>query len=336
MVRGSMAVTNPTFVFDDDGKAYAYVAGKIVAAADNADELEEKLATLPPWLKDEDDEENEEEDEAKKPDHSSATHVRTPNGLKGTILGKQKGLWGDQVTIRLENGRIAKFDVTPESKMEWLVEKAAANTPYAELQAVLEEMPDGTKASLVARVKTLKELKQRVASMIMEADYVDQETLDDVSVQADHELHEVTDALAAMEDAEPYAPPAPFSTGVAEQAQVGRGDGSWLDQAAEEMVAEHEATDWDQMMSEGPEQFVAELETPVLEDAPYVTEQADQFVSSKTAGIEATAAASFRAQFLERVAEARKEELASRSEKTRIAKEAATEEFDGPAEGLFF
>jgi hypothetical protein len=34
----------PTFVFDDDGKAYAYLNGKVVAAAADADELEQKLA----------------------------------------------------------------------------------------------------------------------------------------------------------------------------------------------------------------------------------------------------------------------------------------------------
>ena len=84
------------------------------------------------------DEKDEKDGEKKESSYTTATHVQTPNGLKGTILGKQRGLWGDQVTIRLENGRIARFDVTPDDKWEWITEqKAASLSPLTRLQEKL-------------------------------------------------------------------------------------------------------------------------------------------------------------------------------------------------------
>lgn len=344
-----MKPMTPTFVFDEDGKVYAYVDGKIVASADDADELEVQLsksvqaADVPPQFQkqdpEEDDEEKSEEPEEKEASTSveNATHVQTPNGLKGTILGKQKGLWGDQITIRLENGRIAKFDVTPESKVEYIVEKKVADTPYQSLLARLDEMPDGTKSSLVARIKELKAIKNEASALVREAAYVDQDTLDNIVVQADYEMREVTDALAAIEDAEAYAPPAPFSTGVVEQESMGGNDSSWLDGVAQEMIAENEAQDFDQFMDEGPEAFVAELDTPILEDAAEVNDRAADFVSSHTAGMESSVTSEFTKAWMERIAQVRVTELEAREEKQRIAKEAASEEdHDGPAEGLFF
>lgn len=328
----------PTFVFDDDGKAYAYVAGKIVASADDADELERKLAEFP-FNKDEekdDDEEKEEKDEKKESSYATATHVQTPNGLKGTILGKQKGLWGDQVTIRLENGRIARFDVTPDAKFEWINEQKTASSPLGSLQERLDApIEDKSRAGLVARIKELKAIKHEAAQVLRTASYVDEQTVGNIMVFADHELREVTDALAALEDAEPYAPPAPFSTNVVEQESMGGSDSTWLDNVVQEMTDESEAQDFDKIMEEGPDLLVADLETPALEDALGVEEAANNFVSSRTAGLDPQAVAEFRKEFVDRVAQARKTELAERGrESERMAREAATEE-TYPDEGLF-
>lgn len=355
-----MPATNPTFVFDDSGKAYAYVAGKIVAAADDADELEaqlQRMADESPASQAEETEpksgphgppgkpssppKQDDEDGDKELPFEKATHVTTPNGLKGTILGKQKGLWGDQVTIRLENGRIAKFDVAPG----YTYTKEASADAYptyhnfvSKLQADLDKTYDGSRESLVARVEELKLIKENGASFIRDSKSLsDGESVDNIIVQADYELREVTDALSALEDAEPYAPPAPFETGVTEQEAMGGGDSSWLDNAVDQMVTENESQDFDALLEEGPDTFVAELETPVLEDAGVTNEYADQFVSSKTAGLEPTAVAEFRAAFLSNVEHARQQELASRAEAVeKIAKEAASEDNDGDASGLFW
>lgn len=359
-----MPATNPTFVFDDNGKAYAYVAGKIVASADDADELETQLqrmadespassevedkseskgkqkAALPFVPKDKQKDDSDDDSDDKPLPFEKATHVTTPNGLKGTILGKQKGLWGDQVTIRLENGRIAKFDVAASDEFKYSNENEPYPTKHnyvAKLQEELDKTYDGTRASLVKRVEELKLIKENGANFIRSASYTDGETVDNIIVQADYELREVTDALSALEDAEPYAPPAPFETGVIEQEAMGGGDSSWLDNAVEQMVSENEAQDFDALLEEGPDTFVAELETPVLEDAGVTNEYADQFVSSKTAGLKADAVADFRAAFLANVEHARQMELASRAEASeKIAKEAASEDNDGDASGLFW
>lgn len=350
-----MPATNPTFVFDDDGKAYAYVAGKIVAAADDADELEAQLQRMDtesnpveaakdknPFAKKED--ESEEEGEEKKESAvtaATATHVTTPNGLKGTILGKQKGLWGDQVTIRLENGRIAKFDVAASEDIEYSREVEdpfpTQHNYVAKLQEQLDKTYDGTRAALVARVEELKLLKENGANFIRSASYADGETVDNIIVQADYELREVTDALSALEDAEPYAAPAPFATGVTEQESMGGGDSSWLDNAVDQMVTENEAQDFDALLEEGPDVFVSELETPVLEDQDVTNEYAEQFVSSKTAGLQPEAVTEFKKAFMTNVEHARQLELASRVEASeKIAKEASTEDHDGDATGLFW
>lgn len=393
----------PTFVFGEDGRTYAYLDGKIVASATDADELEQKLATWPdvhevpggPHQHQQDftrsypeglvapdpqglgvcqacngegaregfggcphcggtGQEPDPQDPAApgaavdplqgaSPDTlpgdnlpPRATHITTPNGLKGQILGKVKGLWGEQVTIRLENGRIAKFDVTDSSKVSFVEEKDTPSSPYGALEARLAATPDGTKASLVARIKELKAIKNDAAAVIRTAQYVDQETVHNLVVQADYELREVTDALAALEDAEPYAAPAPFSTGVAEQESMGGHDSTWLDNVVEDMVAENESLDFDQMIDEVPEVMAAELETPVLEDAGAVRDRAEALVTSKTAGLEPQAAADFRAAFLTRVEACRRAELGRREEREEVqSKTASSENYDGPAEGLF-
>jgi hypothetical protein len=262
------------------------------------------------------------------------THIMTPGGLKGQILGKQAGLWGDQITIRLENGRIAKFDVTADSDIAYLdEEEPAADSPYKQLQERLDAMPDGTKDSLTARIKELKAIKQEAKDLFRTARYVDETTIDNIVVTADAEIGEVTDALAALEDAEPYAPPAPFETGVVEQESVGGGDSNWLDSTLGDMIQEAESQDFDQMMREGPEEFVAELEDPSLADAGVVRQMATDLVHSKTVGLERESVNEFTSKFLERVEQVRRTRLASR--KQEMAKEAKSEQEDGPAEGLF-
>lgn len=339
----------PTFVFDDEGKTYAYLDGKILASASDADELEAKIAEMgapapmgqaqqaqqaPPVCPSCGGQGCPQCQQQMAPPTMAATHVTTPNGVKGQILGKQKGLWGEQITIRLENGRIAKFDVVPE--LEYSTEKTASvESPYQKLEERLAAVPDGTKDSLVSRLKELKKIKREATDMIHGAAYLDQQTIHEMIVTADYEVHEVTDALAALEDAEPFAAPAPFSTGVAEQESVGGGNSSWLDHTLSDMIAEAEAQDFDKMMSEGPEAFVAETDTPALADAGTVRSMADSYVSSKTAGLDQEAVADFREKFLARVEEVRRAELVERKEK--VAKEAKAQDTgEGPAEGIFW
>lgn len=389
----------PTFVFDSDGTAYAYLNGKIVASAKDADELEAKLAfgdpaqdmQFPPAPTDQgvppgapdlnspdqgadqgaqdpnvelavqvlqqnapelladggQEQPGQEEDSAigqadlpaASPDTlpgdsmpPRATHVETPNGLKGQVLGTVKGLWGDQVTIRLENGRIAKFDVTDGLKLQASQAPAHADLgAVAELQKRLDEIPDGTRHSLLARVEELKAIK-REAGGLVRSKGITASTADTIVLYADQELHEVHDALEALDAAEPYAPP---EHQVFEQEAVGGNDSSWLDDTLGEMIAEAESTDFDQLMEEGPGQLVAETETPALHDAEGVQMVAAARVASVTTGLEREAVADFKKEFLSRVEEARKAELETREEIQVQQREASVEEYDGPDEGLF-
>lgn len=391
----------PTFVFDDAGNAYAYLDGKIVAAASDADELEKKLAgpldglgdpaqvgdPHPPDLNvdpnfdpsgmqdqmgcptcggagacpscngtgqaspdqappNEDSAISQADLPAASPDTlpgdnlpPRATHITTPSGLKGQIMGKVKDVWGEEVTVRLENGRITKFHVVPGEEYKYSNEVEEENlSEVDELRQKMDEMPDGTKSSLIARVNDLKKIKSKASSMIRAgANYADAQKLDQIVIQAEHELQDATNTLIDLEDAEAYAPPEPFQ--VAEQESLGGGDSSWLDNTLEEMIQEAESTDFDQMMEEAPETLVAELETPALMDADGVQATAASLVASKTAGIDPEAVADFRKAFLARVEELRVAEVENRQEEededeeTQI-KEASTD--DGNDEGLFW
>ncbi len=370
-----------TYVFDDTGKAYAYVQGKVVAASHDLDELERKLAAPPlppggvgvnpgpsggpagPPMDDLHDDagdapkgmkvvfegELRPSDGGGEPDPlpeaspdtlpgddlpPRATHITTPNGLKGTILGKTKGLWGDQVTIRLENGRIAKFDVTDDSNLTYSTDQAQTTSPYARMASVLASDVDPTEAGMRKRLALLRTVKDEAKATFSTAAYVDESTLHNFIVEADAQMNELQQALEALQEAEPYAPPTPQ---VFEQESMGGNDSTWLDQTVNQMIGENEAQNFDQMMNEAPEMLVAEQPTPVLEDEQAVTDVANDFVSSHTAGLNADATRDFREAFLVRVAKCREDELAAREDDApRQAKTAAAEDFDGPAEGLFF
>jgi hypothetical protein len=48
-----------------------------------------------------------------------AKTVTTPSGLKGTVMNRVAGLWGDEVTVRFSNGRVKKMPVTAEMKFSF-------------------------------------------------------------------------------------------------------------------------------------------------------------------------------------------------------------------------
>lgn len=349
---------NPTFVFEGD-TVYAYLDGKVVASAHDVDELEAHLAMSPPMpatpqmgagLA----------GGAQPCPHGAdpttcpacaasgagggapgaippmmgrATHVETPNGLKGQILGKTKTVWGDEVTIRLENGRIAKFEVTPECKFT-SEKKIASTSPYISLNERLAAQPSGDRKSLVERIKELKAIKRDAIDIMRQGNalYDDRETIDRIVTAADYEVREAADAISALDDAIPMAPPS-FDYGVAEQESMGQ-DSPWLTDTLEKMVSENEANDFDQMMNEGPESFVADLETPALGDAGTVRQMASSFIASKTAGLDPEAVQEFKSAFLERVEQVRKAELTNRKVEAK-SKEVTASADDGIDEGLF-
>ena len=136
-----MSVDEPTFVFEGD-KAYAILQGKVIASANTAEELEQNL-------------EASQVESTKK----EATHIVTPNGLKGQILGRTPDLWGEEVTIRLENGRVAHLHVSDD--LQFVTEdEVLAESPLAALEQQIEEEYSPDRDSLEERQEKLRNIKQ--------------------------------------------------------------------------------------------------------------------------------------------------------------------------------
>jgi hypothetical protein len=266
--------------------------------------------------------------------------ITTPNGLKGKVLGKVAGLWQDEVTVRLENGRIVHLPVSKEMRFERTASAPKGN-PTEQFEQRLAASVDGTRESLVTRHKGLLALQTEARQIIANGvSDTDAESLDQIVVAADVEIAEVNDAIAHLDDTETqaYAPPVPFSMSAAHEAAASLGgkDGSWLDKTATEMIAEVEATDFKRLMDEGPEALTADLDTPALADAGVVRQVATSFIRSKTAGTDPKVRDPYEATFIKRVEECRRAELSSRAQTTQ--KEAAVQEDafkDAPDESIF-
>lgn len=271
------------------------------------------------------------------------THIVTPNGLKGQILGRHKDLWGEEVTVRFENGRIASFHVAENDENEYVNEEEEdeKKNPIENLKKKVEKETSHDRASIQERLAELTSIKKETSHLIQTGvSYDDEVVLDEIRLQADYETGELAAALEQIdsEEADAYRPPAPYGYNSVEQETVGGGDGTWLDNTLGEMIEEAEGQDYDQMMQEGPELFVADLEDAPLADAGVVRQMASSFIRSKTAGIDPEAVKEYEKIFLARVEAARKE--AQKQRKEEMKKEAADDtggslDNDGPAEGLF-
>ncbi len=317
-------IAEPTFVFEED-KVYALVDSKVVAASDDVSELEDYLKKNPEGPK-------EEEPEKK------ATHVMTPNGIKGQILGSVKDVFGEEeVSVRLENGRIAHLKVADADFLDEDEEDAPSKTKS--LREKLDETNEGDKGSLKNRKKDLEGVKSSVEELIAKASAEELEELDEISVTAEHELSEIDDRLQYLEseEAEAFAPPAPFEPQVVEQGNMGPNPGGWLDRTVDEMVEEASQVDYEKFMDEGPEAFVAELDEGVVDQPEAVQAIAASFIRSKTAAADPIVRDKYEQVWLDRVEEVRQAAVETATEE-RTKKEAAQVEEEwqnAPDESLF-
>lgn len=270
-------------------------------------------------------------------DLARGASVVTPNGLKGQVLGKVAGIWGDEVTVRLENGRIVRLPVTPGLTAEASVDPVEENKVAAlDLRLASSRDVTGTRASLVARLKELRTIQREARALVAESSHDDAQELDRIIVSAEYELGEVQEAIAHLADTEAFEPPAPFRMEAVEQATMGGSESTWLDHTMNEMVAEAEATDYEQLMDEGPEAFVAGLETAPLAHAATTRSIASEFIRSHTAAADPGIRDKYESVWLARVEQCRKAELSSRKET--VHKEAAketTEQSNLPDDVLF-
>lgn len=308
----SSEMAEPTFVFENN-RAYALVDGQVVASADSVDELEKvAYGDDVSWGQSEPD---------VSADPPQATHVETPNGLQGQILGRVKDMWGETVTVRFANGTIKQLPVSKE--LTFTAEKEEKKEKPAErFKKKLEEGKDDLKERKDDLEEVKKDASRHIANGVSHADG---QELHSIIVQADYELEEVNDAIAYQDsdEAEAFEPPAPFAPHVMEQESVGGSSSDWLDQTVEQMVAEAENVDYAKLLDEGPEAFAAELDDPVLVDGGSVRQMASSFIRTKTATANADIRDKYETAWLARVEQCRRQELATR--KQTVHKQAAAE-----------
>lgn len=321
-----MSDMNPTYA-SEDGVHYAIVAGKVVASGPDFTEVERRANELcnPPGCD---------------PDKTSATHIVTPNGVKGQILSRTAGLWVDEVTVRFDNGQIHSIPVTPRTKFMTENHKVAASKPVDRLRTELSKIASGhSRKSLTDRLIVVSRVKDEAHMLI--AGGVSNDDLRDLHelvLTAEHEIVELQDGIAHIDDAkhQAYQPFKP-ETQVIDGANIGhQNDGTWLDATLNDMIEEARGTDFEQLLDEGPTLLTAEQDDATIADGGAVREMALSFVRSKTAGLEGEEVEKFESLFIARCEDARRIELAHRKAKT--SKEAAQKKSDvdnAPVESLF-
>lgn len=269
----------------------------------------------------------------------TATHIETPNGLRGEILSRVEGLWGEEITVRFDNGQIRRFataagdEVLKYAKVEPEAPTNLREAYQGRIDAAYEPNRDGLTARLAELGAIRQEIRQHVAS---EASLTEQRALHQLVLAAEAEEAEVKEALAHLDavDAE-NAAPAPPTYAAVEQAHMGHDD-SWLDVVAHQMIAESEAQDFDKLLEEGPTVLVSHLGDAAVHDAGTVREAALAHIVSKTAGFRGEKVDEFRQAFVEAAEVARRQELKYRKKETeKVAKEAAEKVDDSPDEALF-
>jgi hypothetical protein len=330
-----MATYTPTFV-REGSQILAFFEDRVIASGTSFAKVEESAVDYLDNLS------KERDGVAAEKKKSSATHIVTPSGLKGEILGRHDGQWGEKlITVRLENGRIARYEAHAgnDEKIDYQrIEAAQSESALEYLEKTLNEVPEGSKESLAHRITVLDGLVVKAGSVIQSGvANADEIKLNDIVIAAEHEKREVKEALEHLEqaDAETFSPPAPYDFGVAEQADLGRSNGTWLDDTVDEMVAESEAQDFDKLLTEEPGQFVTELDTGALGDAAVTRELALSHIVSKTAGLRGEELEKYRSQFLAKVELARRDELKDRKQHVKEAAVAKEASDDFPDEALF-
>jgi hypothetical protein len=333
----SMSDLTPTYAFEGE-EVFAMHEGKVIASGpvEKMAEVEGEAVKYLDSLK------TTRDQVAKDNKKKTATHIVTPNGVKGEILGRTPTVWGTQITARFENGTITQFETHGEDGLSYVHEKTAstAKDPSEGLEQRLAKSFDRDRDSLAARHRELGEIAKEAFRLIQAgAPYAVEVKLDQVRTAAEVESRQVKEAIDHLDaaDYESFIPEAPFKPQVVEQAGVGSGaDSNWLDVTTQEIISESEGQDFDKILNEGPGLFVAEQDTAALADAGVTREMALSHITSKTAGFQGEEVDSYRTQFLARVETARREELATRKASTKKEAAAEQETLDNvPDEALF-
>lgn len=327
-----MAPLSASYEYHEDGSVSAIFEGRtIVTAADfkgASETATEYLDGLQKKRKAEEDVEKE----------RKASHIITPNGLKGQIISRVDGMWGNEITVRFENNEIRRFETT--AGMEFVHEAAAEPANYTEaLQTVLDRPVDTTRAGLTARIEELQAVQREAHDhFASERASSVQRDLNRISMQARVEIEEAKQALAYLQDVDEQnaAPSAPVYA-AAEQVSLGQNSGNdWLEITAQQMIAESEAEDLEKLMSEGPTKLVSGLDDSAIHHAGTVQDIAAAFVMGRTAGFQGAEVEAYREAFVASAEQARRRELTYRKDAAREVETQKTASLENiPDEALF-
>lgn len=272
----------------------------------------------------------------------TATHIETPNGLRGEILSRVAGVWGEEITVRFDNGQIRRFETAAGDevlKYAMYQPEGAMITPAEALKKRLASEYDPNRAGLTARLAELDDMRQTARHLIAsEGSLTEQKALHMLVLAAEAEGAEIKESLAHLDavDAE-NATLAPPTYAAVEQADLGHAArDNWLDVVAHEMIAESEGQDFDKLLQEGPTVLVSSLGDAAVHDAGTVREAALAHVVSKTAGFRGEKVDEFRQSFIEATEVARRQELKYRQKETeKTVKQASAMVDESPDEALF-
>lgn len=260
--------------------------------------------------------------------------VETPNGLKGRVLARVPDIWGEQVTVRFENGVIKQIPVDKSLTF------AAADVPaedapkYASLEERLAASYTTDRASLLERGQELDKIRTEARAAVAAASDEEAATLHKIYVQAAHEQYEIKEALEHIEASTAYDPPAPItSLPAVEQAHTGGSSADWLDGVLNDMRVEANSVDYEKLMDEGPEAFVAGLTAAQMASSGTTRVMAQREIRSHTAGADERTQDAYERVWLARVEAQRKEQL--KGFKDEVRKEASADEPNHPDESLF-
>src|ERR1019366_2165783 len=148
-------------------------------------------------------------------------------------LSSVEGLWGDEITVRFDNGQIRHFATAADVKYSNETEEQAFNNPVAFLQSRVDEMYDHSRSGLTERIHVLNDVRNSAGRLITAgASHTDAASLHKIALEVEAEKREIKEALDHLEaaDAEAFEAPATFSTSAVEQAELGRASAdTWLD-----------------------------------------------------------------------------------------------------------
>lgn len=318
---------HPSYAFDGD-LVTVKIGGKVIAADVTLEEAEEAVREV--------------QDAPEVVEAHKATHITTPNGLKGEILARTAATWGDAYTVRFANGEIQTLYVTDGTTLsaEQPKKVASGKNPIQRLASAVEESVGPDRASLKARQSALTNLRVEAKGLIESGVSLDDmQKLDAIVAQAEYEqilIKQALDHIDATEGqgVEPYKPDMQIVPGE----NIGhQNDGTWLDAVLDDMQVENEGTDYEKFLDDGPTLFVAEQPDEVLESAADTRDRALAHVQAKTAGRTDDKLEDYENIFLGRAEKARRVELAHRNQsaKKEAAQPKKSNVDDVPVEALF-